>query len=71
MWIEQAHHGGFVFPLRSGEVVSSSKALRGYEGELSLYGVDVSGECTNYIEFCNGMKQKEATLLHQIGIHEN
>lgn len=71
MWIEQAHHGGFVFPLRSGEGVSSSKALRGYEGELSLYGVDVSGECTNYIEFCNGMKQKEEALLQQIGIHED
>jgi 5-methylcytosine-specific restriction endonuclease McrBC regulatory subunit McrC len=69
MWITQAHHGGFLFPLQSGETVSSSKLLRGYDGELSLYGLDVSGASTDYLEFCSDMKEKEKSLIYTLQLN--
>jgi 5-methylcytosine-specific restriction enzyme subunit McrC len=66
MWIERARHGGFIFPLRADETVGSSKTLRGYEGDLSLYGLKISREFNTFIEFCNEMEKNESVLLKSL-----
>ncbi|HAT61864.1 hypothetical protein NG821_08995 [Prevotella cerevisiae] len=66
MWIQKASHGGFVFPLRSGETVGSSEMLRGYPGTMSLYGVKIDQNCISYSAFCKAMIENEKNLIDKI-----
>lgn len=66
MWIERARHGGFIFPTRVGEAVASTKTLRGYEGDLSLYGLEIERECKAFTEYCHEMEREETRLLMEL-----
>lgn len=66
MYALKSERGGFVVPLehKRTEVVSSS--IVGYDGTLSIFGIEVSRAKTSYSEFCEDMKRNEAAFVESL-----
>lgn len=63
-----ASRGGFVAPLEQPQKKVPTSRLNGKEATLSIFGIEISKTATSYANFCEQMKEMEATFVKSLKV---
>lgn len=67
MYVEQASRGGFIYPQKNDESpIHNVGILRGYGGNINLFGVSIPQEVTSFKDFRTQIANNEAVFLKSI-----
>lgn len=67
MYVEQASRGGFIYPQKNDESpIHNVGILRGYGGNINLFGVSIPQEVTNFKDFRTQIANNEAVFLKSV-----
>ena len=58
--------GGFIAPLEHKQTKIPTSRLRGRTSTLSIYGIEISKTASSYVDFCEKMKEMEATFVESL-----
>ena len=61
-----ASRGGFIVPLEQKQTKIPTSRLKGRSSTLSIFGIEISKTSSSYLDFCEQMKEKEATFVESL-----